>query len=595
MPLTPQFELSQSDTEVIVTVFVPTIRITNIEVLLEDSTLHFYASPYLLKLNFAPHEFAPDAEGIVSAHYIPSTQTVRIPLVKAERGVEWPHLDLTARLLRPQEIPKQWLHSVETETETPLLHQPDMSTKTTEHKTDSESTADYDSSAIVFGYGFGNIFQNIFSDYCRGGLAHEMLQLPDPENTSPEQRRKQRLEKEDTTFDPDRYLQDLHIEEDYMYPMVMDFVPFWNQRDTEADMPHEANIGDRDKPDNQKADSHKADSHKANGPSDDPDLAQKLQKQLNLNLNPNSPSTVNHNQAFTSDEKLQLSTIPYPLIPRRLLCNHCSLWCGLLDLLVPFVYDHLMTLGDPTVESAWTITTLSNSLSWLDPPETVNDAVISLSRRMLIYPYWRNWEFVTNVWKHTLCILKQGIHSAIKSLLQVRNILEKSESYYVGNKLFVDPYLYWIQQQQYEDSTFLVEGLHQVLRETEKVKVELGLDLIQYESMLEEDSDDSESGVDGDSSEDKEDSESDSESELDTEDKNNPTEVDDPASTEFHKVDASNALLDSEEGNGNSLFEIVEAQESTKNVEENTDADDTCTTYGTGTTTGQRNPLIQEM
>ena len=102
MPLTPRFDLFQDDSKVTVKVFVPTIRITDIEVLLQGSTLHFYASPYLLKLNFAPNEFADDAQGIVSAKYDPSAQTIEFPLMKGDsHRMAWPNLELTARLLQP--------------------------------------------------------------------------------------------------------------------------------------------------------------------------------------------------------------------------------------------------------------------------------------------------------------------------------------------------------------------------------------------------------------------------------------------------------------------------------------------------------------
>ena len=42
--------------------------------------------------------------------------------------------------------------------------------------------------------------------------------------------------------------------------------------------------------------------------------------------------------------------------------------------------------------------------------------------------------------RETLDLIKMhGIHGITKCLLQTRVILEKSESYYLGNKLFIDP------------------------------------------------------------------------------------------------------------------------------------------------------------
>jgi protein SHQ1 len=572
MPLTPRFVLSQKPSEVIVTVFVPTVRITNIEVLLEDSTLHFYASPYLLKLNFAPHEFATDAQGIVSAQYNPSNQTVEIPLVKAQPNVEWPHLELTARLLQPQEIPKKWLHSVEKTNEEIQITEEDQA----EQELDAVECPQHSSS---FGYGFGNIFQNIFTDYCRSGLAQEMLQLPDPESTSPESRRELRIKKELEGFDPDRYLQDSDLQEDYLYPLVMDLIPFWEQEkavsvDTTVDN------GPQEKIEN---------THET-GRTDGHDLGQQFQRQLNLN----SLSATTTSRYFTSDEQLQLSTIPYPLIPKTLLGNHHFIWCGLLDLLVPYVYDHLTTMGEPTVESAWTITILSCGLSWLDPPQTLDEALVSLSRRMCIYPYWRNWEFAMKVWNHVLSILEQGIHSVIKSLLQVRNILEKSESFYVGNKLFVDPFLYWIQNLQFNDSKWLIESLKRELGRKEKLKDGLGLDLIRYENML-QDSSESESDSDDDSSDEGEDSdESNSDPESDLGEARDTAKVDDESNhNEGKETNVSSALLDSEVENANpSLLEVVGSHNAARATEKD---EAFITEVDTQTNSKRGKSLIQEI
>jgi len=132
-------------------------------------------------------------------------------------------------------------------------------------------------------------------------------------------------------------------------------------------------------------------------------------------------------------------------------------WCGLLGLLLSYVYDHLATMGDATVESAWTITVLSPGLSWLDssPSRSVNLTLEAFLRRLLVYPCWRNAEGLgRRVLLETLELLQsQGVHGIVRALLQVRTILDKSEVYYLGNKLFVDPYLYWIQNQPNRDKT----------------------------------------------------------------------------------------------------------------------------------------------
>ena len=505
MPLTPRFELSQTEDEVLITIFVPTIRVGNIEVLVENdnpqqnsesddddddvitttratttttktttsSTFHFHAAPYFLKLRFAPYQFSEavgaDSVGNIPASYDPSTQQIVVRLAKAEPGKFWTHLDMMARLVQPKEIPKQWLHAVtpdEKRGTDRAIHDEDEAIFVEDTAPTGTSS---DHHHHYFGYGFGGIFQNIFTDYCRGGLAQEMLQLPsNPETTAPLDRRRMRQEREMKDFDEERYLGDSSIStDDYMYPMVVEYVPFW-----------------------------RAEKSTFNS------LSNQME---HMTINDVWTSSMT---SFTSDEKLQLASIPYPLIPKAILdfSESSTFWPGLLDLLIPFVYDHLTTMGDPTVESAWTITTLSCSLSWLDPPSLpppsssassstttttsgVYDAVVQVTRRMLIYPYWRNFDFCHLVLQETLSLVTTGgIHAVVKALLKLRTILEKSESYYVGNKIFVDPFLYGIQQAAMIPAS-VMESLKQVMLNDDALSIlksalHLDLDRIEQRQTL---------------------------------------------------------------------------------------------------------------
>jgi hypothetical protein len=197
----------------------------------------------------------------------------------------------------------------------------------------------------------------------------------------------------------------------------------------------------------------------------------------------------NNPTLFSDDERLLLSTIPYPLIPKNLLANNNNndnnmndddkhpkqlhqQWCGLLGIILAYVYDHLTTMGDATVESAWTISVLSPGLSWLDssPSRSVRLTLEAFLRRLMVYPCWRNAEGLgRRVLVETLELLQsQGIHGITRALLQVRTSLDKSEVYYLGNKLFVDPYLYWIQNQPNQDKTETnsgTAGLERILSE----------------------------------------------------------------------------------------------------------------------------------
>ena len=460
MPLTPRFTLRQTSTHVHVEISVPSFRLSagadgGMEVLLmgeNNSEFHFYAKPYLLKLNFFPNGFVDQDEdckglesGVGTAKYDPAEQTVTVPLLKQKLRSQddseqenddsdnhWPDLELTARMIQPKEIPKKWLHAVIDESN----GEGRASEKVLDDDQEEQEAAALDNQSdnplnrnnVGDGYGFANIFRNIFTDYCRSGLSEEMLQLKlDPENSSIDERRDERLDHESKNFDFERYLADLELSEnstdDYLYPMVMAYEPWWKKRQG-----------------NQRSTSASSTS-----------LVQEMDS---LTIDGPQKTTDSSISIFSDDEKLLLSTIPYPLIPSTFLDNSNpkqthQLWCGILGLVLAYVYDHLATMGDSTVESAWTVFVLYPSLSWLDstPSKSVEKTIKAFLRRVLVYPYWRNVESLgRKVLTESLKLMqRQGIHGITKALLQIHAILDKSEVHYLGNKLFVDPYLYWIQ------------------------------------------------------------------------------------------------------------------------------------------------------
>jgi len=202
---------------------------------------------------------------------------------------------------------------------------------------------------------------------------------------------------------------------------------------------------------------------------------------------------------FTPDETAQLASISYPILPLSIQPQQSqSLVAGLLDILFAYVYDHLLTSGDPTVESSWTVTTLSCSLSWLqdysDTPSLSKVMEYSM-RRSLIYPYLRNYSFSVFCWKQVACIVRNGRRCVVRCLLQIRSILEKSESHYLGNRLYIDPYLAWIQRNVKSDEPLLDISLQveNITGGTSLGKEALGLDLLQLErNAMEELNDESE-------------------------------------------------------------------------------------------------------
>lgn len=100
---------------------------------------------------------------------------------------------------------------------------------------------------------------------------------------------------------------------------------------------------------------------------------------------------------------------------------------GLLDLLLAFVYDYRMTSGDPTVESCWTVTILSPSLSWLETyrgenknNHTVAAVIRTFFRRSLTYPYLRMWTLTQKCVDDVKQIVSGGRRVILRCLLRVK-------------------------------------------------------------------------------------------------------------------------------------------------------------------------------
>jgi len=143
---------------------------------------------------------------------------------------------------------------------------------------------------------------------------------------------------------------------------------------------------------------------------------------------------------------------------------------GLISILVAYSYDYRITGGEPTVESGWTIATLSPLLSWLDDvidpsvwvnekeEENTNETTSSSSsfalleavsvacvRRMLCYPYIRRWDLAMLALSDCVMILLKGRRTILRALLAIRRIFKTEDARYLLNKLFMDDMCVWVQ------------------------------------------------------------------------------------------------------------------------------------------------------
>ncbi|PWN52439.1 hypothetical protein IE53DRAFT_385119 [Violaceomyces palustris] len=107
--------------------------------------------------------------------------------------------------------------------------------------------------------------------------------------------------------------------------------------------------------------------------------------------------------------------------------------CLLLQIHYASCYDQRTTLGDPTVESGWTISSLSRCMtsSYLesqsdDANQWIQRTVRGSIRRSLTYPLYRHWRLSLQVLQDLIHLLSSGRSKVVESLVEVSQRLEES-------------------------------------------------------------------------------------------------------------------------------------------------------------------------
>lgn len=116
-----------------------------------------------------------------------------------------------------------------------------------------------------------------------------------------------------------------------------------------------------------------------------------------------------------------------------------------MDILIGFAYEQLTTQGDSGVESTWTVGIVSPTLSWLDSNADLRAVVRSTVRRMITFPFLRQYALAMRCVREASEILKRGKRVVLRALLALYRIVEKSETQYLLNSLYIQDYCVWIQ------------------------------------------------------------------------------------------------------------------------------------------------------
>ncbi|KAL3671404.1 hypothetical protein V7S43_003330 [Phytophthora oleae] len=486
MVTTPRFHVTQDAAWVFVHVHVPFVRVSEMEFYVDGVDFTFYCKPYLLKLHF-PHEVVDDE--LAKAVYDPNKDngTIVVHLLKKEPGQDFPDLDMLTKLLQPQRPPVDMKNdnkrkaplievlgssaepigtfqeendrlnalidgkplSSESEFPYPAQVQTDSSllgleaSATTENvgsikldggKTDASEAIGVRVTDLAPSYGFNNAYSDFFRVW--HGEVSEILSLPDPEHIQPEQRRILREAAEEQMFDVERYLMDFANQGDDMYfELAMAYEPFWRkypvlspaQSITEVKKAAKPLIVEVESDVNRVGDS--INSLSLEGIAQPPPA-------------PASEASV----AFTDTEKELLLRLPRKefLIPEGSPEEKVVIG-GLVDILIGFAYEQLTTQGDSGVESTWTVSIVSPTLSWLDSNADLRAVVRSTVRRMITFPFLRQYDLALQCVREANEILKRGKRVVLQALLTLYRIVEKSETQYLLNSLYIQDYCVWIQ------------------------------------------------------------------------------------------------------------------------------------------------------
>ncbi len=226
MTITPKFKVDQDDDFVTIRINVPYIRISAAEILTENNEFSFYCKPYLLKLTF-PGNFHED-EDKYSAQYNPDDDhgMLTVKLMKRISGEHFPDLDLITKLLQIRKV-ANLEERLDGEGGIEVLHSENFVDGDTNSFDNIES---YDKVHLnmvsKFKYGFNNQYSTTLMNLSDQLL--DMVEIEQPENIHPLNRRYLRVHQENKLFDANRYLGDLFgSEDDEIYQQAISLEPFW--------------------------------------------------------------------------------------------------------------------------------------------------------------------------------------------------------------------------------------------------------------------------------------------------------------------------------------------------------------------------------
>ncbi|EFN77936.1 protein SHQ1 homolog isoform X2 [Harpegnathos saltator] len=418
--LTPRFEITQTETEVIIVIHAPYTNIKTTEVYVDGTDFRFYSTPYFLRLKL-PGEIEENDSS--SGSYDCEKGYFTLKLSKVNKGEYFENLDMITIFLEPPKKHNIIAPSIE------VIGNPSTSSAdidgNLQNITDVDMSSGADSGDIWFipqkqavenitlltnspKYGFANKISGALSAF-EPVWIKDIIDLPTPDITPEIERKTLRQLHEDKDFNEDHYLAD-YFEPEWTEHIA--YVAEWDTLQKDQIMFNEVEV----------------------------DLLKEL---------PNK-------EYLLEAEDIQ------------------KLCLNLVDILYANCYNRRTTLGENTVESGWTINKLSSTLCWFQNFTSMDEVIIACFRRSLCYPLYRNWELSMKVFEDVKKVVKLGKKYIIKCFCEIHSIFNTSYApRYILNQLYIKDFLIWLQK--CPDS--LIESLQTILDNVypDKVNMEFGL------------------------------------------------------------------------------------------------------------------------
>eukprot|EP00736_Rhodelphis_marinus_P012534 Rmarinus@m.13383 len=428
--LTPQFEVRQDDEFVIVDMNVKFIKSEDMDFYILGKEFKFHVKPYFLRLTFRQEIVEDGREKVV---YDPGNGKVLVHLPKKNHGEYFESLDMLTSLLAPQKPKTKPLIQVVGEAKDIRDDADDDDGSRWEVFQQLPSPEEDDVGKAV--YGFDNSYSGVFAPL-RDDL-RESVDLPDADTCSVQERRVLRENAEEHKFDAEHYAADFADEMGEIRETLA-FRSWWETAKEKMQPAKAPDTGTNElsgrKEESTSVPASPSTSHSTSHSTSPTTNAQQLHSIREASL-----EAVH----LSEDEKEAMRRLPNK---EFLLADENRVLLSLVDLLYGYAYDYRTTSGDSNVESGWTISKLSATLSWLERWDSTSEVAKACVRRTLCFPLYRHWQLSMKVLEDVIQILQLGNRAVVKCLLGIHHTLQRSDAFFVLNDIYVTDYCVWAQR-----------------------------------------------------------------------------------------------------------------------------------------------------